>query len=80
MGAIGVFDSGYGGLTVLEGIRKELPNYDYIYLGDNARAPYGVRSFELVYRFTLQAVEHLFELGCPLVILGCNTASALAFL
>ncbi len=78
MGAIGIFDSGYGGLTVLEGIRKELPNYDYIYLGDNARAPYGVRSFELVYRFTLQAVEHLFELGCPLVILGCNTASAKA--
>lgn len=78
MGAIGIFDSGYGGLTVLEGIRKVLPNYDYIYLGDNARAPYGVRSFELVYRFTLQAVEHLFGLGCPLVILGCNTASAKA--
>lgn len=77
-GAIGIFDSGYGGLTVLEGIRKELPNYDYIYLGDNARAPYGVRSFEIVYRFTLQAVQHLFDLGCPLVILGCNTASAKA--
>lgn len=77
-GAIGVFDSGYGGLTVLEGIRKALPQYDYIYLGDNARAPYGVRSFEIVYRFTLEAVQHLFDLGCPLVILGCNTASAKA--
>lgn len=77
-GAIGVFDSGYGGLTILEGIREALPQYDYIYLGDNARAPYGVRSFEIVYRFTLEAVECLFEMGCPLVILGCNTASAKA--
>ena len=77
-GAIGVFDSGYGGLTVLEGLRAALPQYDYIYLGDNARAPYGVRSFEIVYRFTLEAVQHLFHMGCPLVILGCNTASAKA--
>ncbi|MBD5210492.1 MAG: glutamate racemase [Barnesiella sp.] len=77
-GAIGVFDSGYGGLTVLEGLRKALPQYDYIYLGDNARAPYGVRSFEIVYRFTLEAVQYLFDMGCPLVILGCNTASAKA--
>ncbi|MDE6199802.1 MAG: glutamate racemase [Muribaculaceae bacterium] len=77
-GAIGVFDSGYGGLTVLEGIRASLPQYDYIYLGDNARAPYGVRSFGIVYRFTLEAVEYLFGQGCPLVILGCNTASAKA--
>lgn len=78
MGAIGVFDSGYGGLTILEGLRGVLPQYDYIYLGDNARAPYGVRSFEIVYRFTLEAVQYLFEAGCPLVILGCNTASAKA--
>lgn len=77
-GAIGVFDSGYGGLTILEGIRKSLPQYDFIYLGDNARAPYGVRSFEIVYRFTLEAVQYLFAQGCPLVILGCNTASAKA--
>ncbi|MDL2224137.1 glutamate racemase [Bacteroidales bacterium OttesenSCG-928-M06] len=77
-GAIGVFDSGYGGLTILEEIRKFLPEYDYIYLGDNARAPYGVRSFDLVYEFTLQAVEKLFEEGCSLVILACNTASAKA--
>lgn len=77
-GAIGVFDSGYGGLTVLEGIRAALPHYDYIYLGDNARAPYGVRSFGIVYRFTLEAVQYLFSRGCPLVILGCNTASAKA--
>lgn len=77
-GAIGVFDSGYGGLTILEGLRKQLPQYDYIYLGDNARAPYGVRSFEIVYRFTLEAVRYLFNEGCPLVILGCNTASAKA--
>lgn len=77
-GAIGVFDSGYGGLTILEGIRRALPQYDYIYLGDNARAPYGVRSFEIVYRFTLEAVQYLFAQGCPLVILGCNTASAKA--
>ena len=77
-GAIGVFDSGYGGLTILEKIREAMPEYDYIYLGDNARTPYGTRSFEVVYEFTLQAVEKLFELGCPLVILACNTASAKA--
>lgn len=75
---IGVFDSGYGGLTILEKIREQLPQYDYIYLGDNARTPYGTRSFEVVYGFTLQAVRRLFELGCPLVILACNTASAKA--
>lgn len=77
-GPIGVFDSGYGGLTILEGIRKMLPQYDYVYLGDNARTPYGTRSFDIVYRFTLQAVNRLFDEGCPLVILGCNTASAKA--
>lgn len=77
-GPIGVFDSGYGGLTILRQIRKLMPQYDYVYLGDNARAPYGNRSFELVYEFTLQAVRHLFAQGCPLVILGCNTASAKA--
>ncbi len=77
-GAIGVFDSGYGGLTILEKIREQMPEYDYIYLGDNARAPYGTRSFEVVHGFTLQAVGKLFELGCPLVILACNTASAKA--
>lgn len=77
-GAIGIFDSGYGGLTVLREIVKLLPQYDYIYLGDNARAPYGTRSYETVYTYTLQAVEKLFELGCPLVILACNTASAKA--
>lgn len=77
-GAIGVFDSGYGGLTILQQIRKALPEYDYIYLGDNARSPYGSRSFEIVYEFTLQAVNKLFELGCHLVILACNTASAKA--
>ena len=75
---IGIFDSGYGGLTVFREIRRVLPQYDYLYLGDNARAPYGPRSFELVYEFTLQAVRHLFEQGCPLVILACNTASAKA--
>ena len=78
MGSIGIFDSGYGGLTILDGIRRRMPEYDYIYLGDNARAPYGTRSFDVVYEFTLQAVKHLFSLGCPLVILGCNTASAKA--
>jgi len=78
MGHIGIFDSGYGGLTILEGIRHRMPDYDYIYLGDNARAPYGTRSFDVVYEFTLQAVKKLFEMGCPLVILGCNTASAKA--
>ena len=77
-GAIGVFDSGYGGLTILDKIREKMPEYDYIYLGDNARTPYGTRSFEVVYNFTLQAVRKLFELGCPLVILACNTASAKA--
>ncbi len=75
---IGVFDSGYGGLTVLKEIVKELPAYDYIYLGDNARAPYGPRSFETVYEYTLQAVKWLFQQGCPLIILACNTASAKA--
>lgn len=77
-GAIGVFDSGYGGLTILSRIRSALPQYDYIYLGDNARAPYGSRSFDVVYRFTLQAVNYLFAQGCQLVILACNTASAKA--
>jgi glutamate racemase len=75
---IGIFDSGYGGLTVMKEIVKKLPQYDYIYLGDNARAPYGNRSFETVYRYTLQCVEWFFEQGCPLVILACNTASAKA--
>jgi len=77
-GAIGVFDSGYGGLTILNQIKQEMPEYDYIYLGDNARTPYGTRSFEIVYEFTLQAVNKLFEMGCHLVILACNTASAKA--
>ena len=77
-GPIGIFDSGYGGLTILHGIRQLLPEYDYLYLGDNARAPYGSRSFEVVYQFTRQAVMKLFEMGCQLVILGCNTASAKA--
>ena len=77
-GPIGVFDSGYGGLTILDAIRRELPQYDYLYLGDTARAPYGPRSFDVVYEFTRQAVHHLFERGCQLVILGCNTASAKA--
>ncbi len=77
-GPIGVFDSGFGGLSILREIRKVLPQYDYLFLGDNARAPYGVRSFSLVYEFTLQAVKHLFAQGCPLVILACNTASAKA--
>ncbi|MDR0995621.1 MAG: glutamate racemase [Tannerella sp.] len=76
--SIGVFDSGYGGLTVFDKIQQVVPSYNYIYLGDNARAPYGSRSFELVYRFTLQAVERLFDEGCRLVILACNTASAKA--
>ncbi|MBE6306666.1 MAG: glutamate racemase [Bacteroidaceae bacterium] len=75
---IGIFDSGYGGLTILSEIRRALPQYDYIYLGDNARAPYGTRSFEIVYRFTLEAVQYLFDQGCQLVILACNTASAKA--
>jgi glutamate racemase len=75
---IGVFDSGYGGLTVLKELVARLPHYDYIYLGDNARAPYGNRSFETVYQYTLQSVQWLFHQGCPLVILACNTASAKA--
>ena len=75
-GPIGVFDSGYGGLTILREIRKRLPEYDYLYLGDNARAPYGPRSFDVIYRYTLEAVEALFARGCRLVILACNTASA----
>lgn len=77
-GPIGIFDSGYGGLTILSKIREALPQYDYIYLGDNARTPYGSRSFDIVYEFTLQAVNKLFEKGCHLVILACNTASAKA--
>ena len=75
---IGVFDSGYGGLTILKEIARELPEYDYIYLGDNARTPYGTRSYDVVYKYTRQAVEKLFALGCHLVILACNTASAKA--
>lgn len=77
-GPIGIFDSGYGGLTILHGIRQLLPQYDFLYLGDNARAPYGPRSFDVVYEFTRQAVVRLFDMGCHLVILGCNTASAKA--
>lgn len=75
---IGIFDSGFGGLTVFRAIREALPDYDYIYLGDNARAPYGNRSFETVYQYTLQCVRWLFAQGCPLIILACNTASAKA--
>ena len=75
---IGVFDSGFGGLTILQNLQKVLPQYDYLYLGDNARAPYGSRSFETIFRYTLQAVRELFSRGCPLVILACNTASAKA--
>ncbi|MBO5586735.1 MAG: glutamate racemase [Prevotella sp.] len=78
MSPIGVFDSGYGGLTILQQLRKQLPERDFIYLGDNARAPYGSRSFDVVYEFTRQAVIKLFSMGCRLVILGCNTASAKA--
>ena len=77
-GPIGIFDSGYGGLTIFDKIQKQLPEYDYIYLGDNARTPYGTRSFEVVYHFTRQAVAELFKAGCQLVILACNTASAKA--
>lgn len=77
-GPIGIFDSGYGGLTVLREIRKGLPDFDYLYLGDNARTPYGTRSFETVYQYTRQCVHWFFEQGCPLVILACNTASAKA--
>lgn len=75
---IGVFDSGYGGLTIFEKIREAMPQYDYYYLGDNARTPYGSRSFDVVYEFTRQSVRKLYEMGCPLVILACNTASAKA--
>lgn len=75
---IGVFDSGYGGLTVLREIVRKLPQYDYVYLGDNARTPYGTRSFETVYQYTLECVRHLFDRGCGLVVLACNTASAKA--
>ena len=75
---IGVFDSGYGGLTVLKSIVEKLPSYDYIYFGDNARAPYGNRSFDTVYEYTLQSVKWLLQKGCPLIILACNTASAKA--
>lgn len=78
MGAIGVFDSGFGGLTVLRELRRVLPDYDFIYLGDNARAPYGSHSFDTIYRYTREAVSYLFDQGCPLVILACNTASAKA--
>ena len=77
-GPIGVFDSGYGGLTILQQLRKRLPQYDFLYLGDNARAPYGPRSFDVVYQFTKEAVLKLFDMGCKLVIRGCNTASAKA--
>lgn len=77
-GPIGVFDSGYGGLTVLAEIKRLMPQYDYLYLGDNARAPYGSRSYELIYEFTLQAVKWLFSQGCQLVIIACNSASAKA--
>ena len=75
---IGIFDSGYGGLTILQEIRKVLPEYDYLYLGDNARAPYGTHSFEVIYQYTLQAVKYLIEKDCALIILACNTASAKA--
>lgn len=78
MAKIGIFDSGYGGLTILEAIRKQLPQYDYLYLGDNARAPYGTHSFDVIYRYTLQAVKYLIEQNCALIILACNTASAKA--
>jgi glutamate racemase len=77
-GPIGVFDSGYGGLTVLKELKTQLPGYDYLYVGDNARAPYGTRSYETVYQYTLECVKHLFDMHCRLVILACNTASAKA--
>ena len=76
---IGVFDSGYGGLTILSDLQKRLPENDFLYFGDNARAPYGPRSFDVVYEFTLEAVKYLFSQGCELVVLACNTASAKAF-
>ena len=75
---IGIFDSGYGGLTVFRSIIKELPGYDYIYLGDTARAPYGNRSFQSIHQYTWECVQWLFKMGCPLVVLACNTASAKA--
>lgn len=75
---IGVFDSGYGGLTVLKELVKSIPQYDFLYLGDNARTPYGTRSFDVVYKYTLEAVKYLFDQGCPLIIIACNTASAKA--
>jgi glutamate racemase len=78
MGPIGVFDSGYGGLTVFREFVRELPQYDYIYLGDNSRAPYGTRSFETVYKYTLESVQWLLQQSCPLIVLACNTASAKA--
>ena len=78
MHPIGVFDSGYGGLTIFKEITAQLPQYDYIYLGDNARVPYGTKSFDTIYRYTLECVERLFDMGCRLVILACNTASAKA--
>src|SRR6516164_11652796 len=78
MQPIGVFDSGYGGLTILKEFITILPDYDFIYLGDNARAPYGNRSYDTVYHYTLESVQWLFQQGCPLVILACNTASAKA--
>jgi glutamate racemase len=78
MAKIGIFDSGYGGLTILDAIRKKLPQYDYLYLGDNARAPYGTHSFDVIYRYTLQAVKYLLDNDCALIILACNTASAKA--
>ena len=78
MAKIGIFDSGYGGLTILHAIRQQLPEYDYLYLGDNARAPYGTHSFDVIYRYTLQAVQYLINKNCALIILACNTASAKA--
>ena len=78
MAKIGIFDSGYGGLTILDAIRRELPEYDYLYLGDNARAPYGTHSFDVIYRYTLQAVQYLINKNCALIVLACNTASAKA--
>lgn len=77
-GPIGVFDSGYGGLTILRSLVEQLPSYDFCYLGDSARSPYGNRSFDAVYTYTLEAVQWFFKQGCPLVILACNTASAKA--
>src|SRR6201996_105026 len=75
---VGVFDSGYGGLTVFKAIADRLPQYDYLYLGDNGRAPYGNRSFDTIHQYTLQCVQWFFKMGCPLVIIACNTASAKA--